>query len=176
MPEIICPNLGAAQRYEDRVANRVWYALRDAGCWQEQRAGMGRSAAIQFDPVLLHCEGREQALGVLLGAVTRHPCVQHADILTCAATSHRRFARLLGGLVGKDVLHVSSVGEDLNRVAIDGMGPHAITFFSRGDEPDYPMGVVHNLTGREVPQGITSPEFYDQFGFWPRHAGRRAVA
>lgn len=173
MPEIICPNLGAAQRYEDRVANRVWYALRNAGCWQEQKDGS--RTTVQFDPTLLHCEGRERALGVVLGAVAGHPCVQHADILTCAAKPYSRLGQLVGGLVGKDVLHVSSAGEDLNRLAIDGMGPHALTLFSRGTEMDDPAGIAHNLTGRDVPLDLTAPGFYEQFTFWPRHAGRRAV-
>jgi hypothetical protein len=212
MSELVCQNLEAAQRYEAGVGERVWSALREAGCWKERRASAGDPITVRFDPEMLHAEGREHALGVVLGTVANHPCVQQADVLTYATGEQQRLVRMLGGLLGKtvvDVEHnprssnpnsfifasdqdqerayaaqhpciiegdVSYLGSASNvpYLFTSGQRPHSVALLLRSsEEPEYPPSIAHYLVRQDIDLRITSPEFYESFGFWPRHAPRR---
>lgn len=118
-----CQNAEAAALYEAEAADRVWGAFVDAGCVLEGQfkfASMKDSdppATVKIDGEKLYKEGNERPLGVVLGAVAGHPCIQEADLITYVPEGPRRFAHLLGGVLGKKVIDIERVPRAKTRYA-----------------------------------------------------------
>lgn len=112
MPRLACSNEVAAARYEAAAADMVWGAYVDADCIVEGRFKFASFehpediATVKIDAEALYREGNERQLGIVLGAVAGHPCIQAADILTYVPKGQKKFTHLLGGLTDKDVVDV----------------------------------------------------------------------
>lgn len=89
----------------------------------------------------------------------RFPC--EADKITAHTAVNPRIV--------EDVVSTLGSVAGVRRLLLPGQNVHAVSYLLRGSvNPDYESGLsYHTLVRRDIPLGMTAPEFYRGFGFWP---------